>query len=262
MKSPFPGMDPYIEGNRWGDFHATFIPCWREAIEDQLPEGFVADINEYVTVSVPHQSARRQAPDVFVVKRGDPDRPSENRGPAKTGSSVSLLEPVELENEYLNDLRWPFIEIRKADERVIAVLELLSPANKSGENRGEYLNKRNSILRSGAHLVELDLLIAGRRIPFHKELPAGDYYAFVSRSDRKPICEVYAWQIPHPLPAIPIPLVSPHDDLQIDLATVFATAYERGRYRRKLRYDDPPAAPIRDELLQWVNQIAASVAPA
>jgi hypothetical protein len=173
---------------------------------------------------------------------------------------VAELEPVEIENEYLEELRWPFIEIKQRDERVIAVLELLSPANKSGENRGDYLNKRRSILRSAAHLVELDLLLSGKRLPLHKELPPADYYAFVSRAERKPICQVYHWELPQALPVIPVPLVPPHADLKIDLAAVFATAYERGRYRRKLRYDQPPVAPIRAELSEWVRKIAESAA--
>jgi hypothetical protein len=33
MPSPFPGIDPFLEGPAyWSDFHATFINYWREAM--------------------------------------------------------------------------------------------------------------------------------------------------------------------------------------------------------------------------------------
>ena len=32
MPSPFPGMDPFIEGQRWQDFHATFIAVLKELL--------------------------------------------------------------------------------------------------------------------------------------------------------------------------------------------------------------------------------------
>ena len=47
MKSPFPGMDPYIEAsNLWGDFHSHLIEKIYEEISALLPEGYVARTNE------------------------------------------------------------------------------------------------------------------------------------------------------------------------------------------------------------------------
>jgi hypothetical protein len=39
-----------------------------------------------------------------------------------------------------------------------------------------------------------------------------------------------------PLPAIPIPLLPPDADVWVDLAAVFRTTYQRGRYARSLDY--------------------------
>ena len=33
MPSPFPGMDPYIEGSVWEDFHADFMSALRELLK-------------------------------------------------------------------------------------------------------------------------------------------------------------------------------------------------------------------------------------
>ena len=37
MKSPFPGMDPYLEQS-WRDVHAALIIYSRDQLQSQLPE--------------------------------------------------------------------------------------------------------------------------------------------------------------------------------------------------------------------------------
>lgn len=262
MKSPFPGMDPYIEGTCSRDFHSVFIQCWREAIADQLPEGFDAEIDEYVSMVTPDERSRRLSPDVLVVQTEETGNPHFG-GTSHAEGMASVLEPVEMRFEYLERLQWTFIEIKRlADERIVAVMELLSPSNKSGDDRIEYLRKRESAFRSEAHLVELDLLLGGKRLPMQEDLPPGDFYAFVSRAGRRPVCEVYAWGLERALPVIPVPLIPPYSDVQIDLSGVFATAFERGRYHRRLKYRNAPLAPIRPESAQWVRALAgAAVSP-
>ena len=52
MRSPFPGMDPYLEDpTRWSDFHATFVLTWSEAIGDVLPKPY--DVNIAVRYTTP-----------------------------------------------------------------------------------------------------------------------------------------------------------------------------------------------------------------
>jgi len=134
------------------------------------------------------------------------------------------------------------------------VLEMLSPANKAGDGYADFCSKRLAILRRNTHLVELDLLLGGRRLPLSKPLPAGDYYALVSRGDRRPDCEVYSWSLRQPLPRIPIPLRAPDADIFVDLQAVFRQTYERGRYARSLRYGQSPLAPVRHKDQRWAME--------
>ncbi len=120
--------------------------------------------------------------------------------------------------------------LHRPDRTLVAVLELLSPANKEEPGRTLYLAKRNALAYHPVHLVEVDLLLKGQRLPLDEELPPGDYYAMVSRGNQRPACQVYAWTLQQVLPAIPIPLLPSDPDLWIDLAAVFRTTYERGRY--------------------------------
>lgn len=80
------------------------------------------------------------------------------------------------------------------------------------------------------HLIEVDLIRAGPRLKLNRPLPAGDYFAFLSRADRRPECDVYAWTVRDALPALPIPLRTPDGDIPVDLAAAFRMTYDRGRY--------------------------------
>jgi hypothetical protein len=136
-------------------------------------------------------------------------------------------------------------------------LEMLSPTNKASEGFQEYRAKRKAILLQKVHLVELDLLVGGKRMPLSRPLPANDYFALVSRADNRPNCEVYSWPVRDPLPKIPIPLTAPDADIHVDLAKVFQATYERGRYARSLRYGQPPMAPLSQDDARWAMALSA-----
>jgi Protein of unknown function (DUF4058) len=255
MASPFPGMDPYLETPAfWRDFHTTFIVCWREAIGAALPDNYEARLDESVSLVEMSADTRKLIfPDVAVTRQ-----PRRTKGGHGRESGTLLLEPVVIPHEILDEIRQPRVEIlHRPDRKLVAVLELLSPFNKSGEGYDQYRAKRNAILGQKVHLVELDLLLDGKRLPLSKPLPNGDYYALISRANDRPNCEVYHWALRDPLPIIPIPLRAPDADIPIDLGQVFRDTYERGRYARSLFYAQPPMAPLSRKDAQWAISVAA-----
>ena len=254
MPSPFPGMDPYIESPAyWPDFHSRFVNVLSEAIADRLPDHYQAALNEQVLLIEPEPPDGEIGPDVAILRERDAPKSVTGAG------GIGLLAPHTIPNLVRLDPHVEvFIEIRYlADQEVVTVIEVLSPSNKTGTGRGQYVEKRESLLQRRVNLVELDLLRGGTRVRLARPLPLGDYYAFVSRGDRWPDCDVYNWSIRHPLPAIPIPLRAPDADLQIPLAEAFAEAYHRGRYDRRVRYLNlPPSPKFSNEDAQWVAQTA------
>jgi hypothetical protein len=253
MPSPFPGMDPYLEDPAfWSDFHASFITYWRDALSDCLPDNYEARIDEKVRlVEVTPPRRKLIEPDVALTQR------EPTRAPSPAPAGVATLEPVTVPLRIEEETHERYIEILHRPERaLVAILELLSPANKEEPGRSDYLAKRNAVLRQPIHLVELDLLLGGRRLPPEDALPPGDYYVLVSRGDRRPDCAVYAWPLPHALPAIPIPLLPPDPDVWLDLAAVFTTTYQRGRYARSINYAAPPPVALDDETRRWVVERA------
>jgi hypothetical protein len=255
MHSPFPGMDPYLESaGEWLDFHAMFLASWRESLIRLLPEPYEVWIDEHVQlVGPPGSGARLVRPDLAVSRRG------RERAESRPASGVATLEPVTVPLPALEteDLAVRYLKILKRPERsLVTALELLSPANKREPGRSEYVAKRNVLRRQGVHLVELDLLVQGHRLPMGGPLPRGDYYALVLRGDGRSTGDVYAWTVRQPLPRLPIPLREPDPDVWSDLGAVFATAYERGAYARLLRYGEPPELPLGDEDRAWVMEQA------
>ena len=162
---------------------------------------------------------------------------------------MSLLIEEETHERHIEILHRP-------DRTLVAVLELLSPTNKEEPGRTLYLAKRNALVYHPIHLVELDLLLKGKRLPLEEELPLGDYYALVSRSNRRPKCDVYAWTLRHALPAIPIPLLAPDPDVWFDLGALFRTTYERGRYHRSVDYSAAAPVKLSEAAQVWVAEHA------
>lgn len=253
MPGPFPGMDPYLESPAfWPDFHARFMTYWCDALREVLPEQYEARVDERVNlVEVHPERASQIEPDV-AISRDSSTIPS-----PRATTNVATIEPAIVPLAIEEGARETYIEIRRRPERVlVAVLELLSPSNKEEPGRSIYLTKRNALLHQDVHLIELDLLLAGRRLPLAGQYPLGDYFALVSRSDRRPDCHVFAWTVRDPLPTIPIPLRPPEPDVAIDLAAVFTQNYDRGGYRRSLAYRAAPEAKLSPQDLAWVLERA------
>jgi hypothetical protein len=251
-------MDPYLEDPAfWPDFHGRFITYWSDALNAVLPELYEARINERVElIDSEQERAIVVAPDV-TLSRGEPWS-----GSGSGAATSTLVEPVMIPLVYLEESRETFLEIRRRSDRtVVTVLELLSPANKSGGDRGSYLAKRELLLRQDVNLVELDLLRAGQRIPLLRKPPPGDYYYFVSRANRRPLCDVYAWTVRHALPIVPVPLRSPDPDVMLHLGDVFGTAFERGRYVGSMNYAEPPEGTFTDTSPEWIRERIGTARP-
>ena len=258
MKSPFPGMDPYLEAQgRWRGLHTSLITYSRDALNEILSEYYVAEIDEQIRLVSPEPVVEVLYPDVLVGRE-----PKGAEVPVRPpGASIMPLEPVTvpLLKGDVEEIRDTWIEIRNLPElELVTVIEILSPTNMTGAGRVEYLDKRDAYIDRPVNLVELDLLVRGRRLPMKRPMPAGDYYALVARAERRPDCEVYALSVRHPLPAIPIPLRAPDPDVWLDLAQVVAVAYVRGRYGRTIDYARTLELPLQPEDKAWAEQIASA----
>lgn len=248
MPSPFPGVDPYLEaGSLWAGVHASLIGILREMLVPQVRPRYFVDIEHRVYVLDEDDPARRQiVPDVALITSGRPGAPAGGTGAASPSVLLMVLDELEVTE--------PRLVVRDVGTKtLVTVIEVLSPTNKATGSRGrdEYLTKRREVLRSGVHLVEIDLLRAGARIPSADPLPACDYMAHVSRVRMRPRGEVFAWSVRDPASVIPVPLRDADADVTLDLGAVLRATYERGGYDLAIDYRRPPEPPLRADDAAW-----------
>ena len=99
----------------------------------------------------------------------------------------------------------------------MTLIELLSPANKIGDGRAQYIQKQRDILASDVHLVEIDLLGYGQptvmaRNALITEPADWRYLINISRAGQRNRLELYAVPLRQRLPTCRIPLRSPDPD--------------------------------------------------
>jgi hypothetical protein len=251
MKSKFPGMDPFLEAQEWEDFHTRLMTAFSDRLSPSVEPDYLVRVERRVyveAVGVEPETMRRADIAVVAVDSG-PASGLRSHGAGKITAECELPMPIERQETYL--------VIRDRETmKVVTVIEVLSPSNKrrNGDGRREYLTKREEILSSPTHLVELDLLRGGMRLPVVGSLPPGDFYAIISRVKRRPRCEVYAWTLHDQLPSIPIPLKQGDDDAVVPLQEVFDTVYQRARYDLSVKYDATLDPPLNEAELQFVTQ--------
>ncbi len=244
MSSPFPGMDPYLEGELWMEFHDRLANQISEQLLKSLPERYTALLNKHYwlddgALEIVSDARSGFYPDVHVVEASRAQEAlAEYVVAAPPEQVLELVSPVPQEIPALS------VEIRDvAERRLVTVIEILSPGNKRGKGWEQYNDKRAELLLTRTHLVEIDLLRAGKRIRLIGELPDAPYFCFLSRVQRRPRTQVFAIALREKLPTIPIPLLRPDPDVALDLQAAVAACFNLVHYERLLDYTQPPPLP-------------------
>jgi len=275
MPSPFPGMDPYLEGEMWQEFHdrlanqisVQLMPLLAPKYVALLAKRYVLDRPLLGIFDLPTE--RIFYPDVHIVARPRVQPapvPSlalskvegKAEGVAPSGAGVVVTEPaVELASPVSEEVPLLSVEIRDvAQRRLVTLLEILSPVNKRGEGAREYAERRMELLQTRTHLLEIDLLRQGRRIPLLGELPPAPYYVYLSRVPRRPLTQIWPISLREPLPTVPVPLLPPDPDVPLDLQAAVRACFDLVGYERLLDYSGPPPPPELDEEdAAWVAEI-------
>ncbi len=252
MEPPFPGMDPYLEApSLWPDVHHQLITTIRDQIQAQLLPGYRAVITPYVAFeSIEIAPVRRAVPDIAIVER---DALAVSRG----GGAALAEAPLTLPALMTVPVEYARIEIRTVrDQVLVTAIELLSPANKrpGADGAEAYEKKRQELFASTAHLLELDLLRAGRRPQVARPLPEAPYFIFLSRMQRRPNIEIWPLSLREPIRPVPVPLRHPDPPVALDLGAAIHEAYRRARYDLEIDYREPPPPPeLGPEDAAWLD---------
>ena len=157
MKSPFPGMDPYLE-RLWPDVHTRFVAYAADQLNERLPPELVASTEERVAIEEESTGdATGYRPDVVIVDTGSREPSAGSTGYAAVGTAEMPIRLVADERPAER-----FIQIVELGTgHVVTVIELLSPANKVGAGVAAYRQKRAELKAAGVNLVEIDLVREG-----------------------------------------------------------------------------------------------------
>ncbi|HZK81443.1 MAG TPA: DUF4058 family protein [Humisphaera sp.] len=257
MPSPFPGMDPYLEGPLWTSVHTQLSveiarqlsPMLRPRYVARTPKRFViatAEDEDDITVSTADTY-----PDVSVAKTSDSSTPF--------GSTAFDSSPLQLATVMPAAIPHVTVEIRDvANQQLVTAIEVLSPTNKRGRGREEYVERRERFLLSADHLIEIDLLRTGQRVPMVRKLPSAPYFVVLSRAKRRPIIDVWRIQLNEILPTIPIPLANGDADVPLDLRRAMASVYDEFNYDLDIDYGRPPHIALNEADAAWAREQIAT----
>jgi hypothetical protein len=267
MKSPFPGVDPYLE-RHWGDVHQRFITYVCDVIQPRLPDDLRARMQERVYIEIPEVRRGEYYSDVRVVERPSlspltgsatavAEPPSATEGNGECAPAEPILIHVDIEPTTES-----FIEIIdvKSGHRVVTAVEVLSPTNKRpAEGQRLYLKKRHDFKLAGVNTVEIDLLRGGDRTLMVPQalVPAAHrtaYQVCVWRAAEHDTFAVYPITLRERLPVIKVPLRPTDQDVLLNLQAILDQCYRNGGYD-DIDYRDEPDPPLPPGDAAWADAL-------
>ncbi|MEO1095121.1 MAG: DUF4058 family protein [Cyanobacteria bacterium J06638_28] len=253
MPSPFPGMDPYLEGYLCPDVHSALASKIRQQLAPLLRPKYIARLEVYLAEDpFPEDEIGILYPDVEVLEA--PNRQLANQTTANhdtltiTPPSLTLPVPQPVE------MRLTTVEIRDtAKNRLITSIQILSPVNKREPGLTTYRQKRKRLYAAHVHLLELDLLRRGTRPFAQPRLPDVPYCVALTRAQAAQM-EIWPIALTTPLPVVPVPLEMPDDAVPLDLQSALAAIYNEAAYDLSLDYTQAPPPPaLAEQDAAWLQ---------
>ncbi len=255
MSSPFPGMNPYLEQSAfWSSFHSRLIVALADAIAPQILPNYYIEVETRTYSEDGESELLVGIPDAVVFSSLESRLPQIQ---SETANVVTATRPQKVQLPTSIEVRERYLEVRElGSDAVITVIELLSPKNKrNGKGRIAYNDKRQRILDSASHFIELDLLRADEPMPM-TGISDWNYRILVSRSEQRPIADLYGFMLTEPIPIFPLPLKLDDIEPLISLQPILSGVYERAGYQFRLDYNQPvPSPSLSIEQQQWLDQL-------
>ena len=252
MPSPFPGMDPYLEGYLWPDVHSALAHKIRQQLAPQIQPNYVARIEISV---VEDESFTTEIgvmyPDVEVIKtrrQVTPDAAPRGAGPVITAAPMTLSLP---------EVRLTNVEIRDvARNQLVTSIEIISPVNKREPHLSRYRQKRDRLRQADVHLLEIDFLRRGTRVWEYDGMPTHVPYLIVLTRSGARQMEIWPIRLEDKLPVLPVPLRPPHEDVALDLQAAMAELYEEAYYHLSIDYhQEPPPPECSEREREWMRDL-------
>jgi hypothetical protein len=255
-------MDPYIEDNEvWPDFHHSLAEEIKGRLNEQIgPKYYAAVQVRTVIQEVGISAISPMYPDVGVLEKRKP-MPG-GTGVAVQPAATRYQAPIQRKTAVQTQFRLRAVQVfMTKTAELVTTIEILSPYNKQpGDGLREYRQKRQRILQSAVHLVEIDLLRGGQRPGPEVAYPPldTDYVLLVNRTmeDEERVSDIWPVALNESLPVLPVPLLEPDLDVLLDLTAVVQAVYTRSGYDWRIDYTLPvPPPELRPGIADWVQSV-------
>ena len=168
-----------------GIFH-HFHHAWIEEIQRALNAGLLPD--DYYAMA--EQQAAGFGPDVLTLQIDEPNRegeapasPSNGHGPTATLARPKARFQAQTDAEFYRRKKSSIVVRNVSDDRIVAMVEIVSPGNKAARNTFRaFLDKACDLLEHKIHLLIIDLFPPTRRDPhgvhaaiWHELVEQGDF---------------------------------------------------------------------------------------
>jgi len=245
-------MNPYLEHpDRWSTVHNRLIVALADFLAPQLLPKYQVDIEKRVYEVLGENSLLVGKPDVTVQRSRRPDLDVSSNLMVSTVPAA----PVKVTVPMMEEVREAYLEVKEAaTQMVVTAIEILSPTNKRSDGRQKYEQKRQRVLDSRTHLVEIDLLREGEPLPI-AENSRSNYRILISRSHTRPIADLYPFDLTEAIPAFPIPLQPEDEEPLVDLSALLKEVYERSGYDYFIDYQRDPLQPLSEADLTWIDAL-------
>jgi hypothetical protein len=255
MKSPFPGMNPYLEA-RWSNVHVLMVSAIAALLKPSLPPGLEARPEEEILIeTIAGERMQGFRPDIAVVDSGNfPAEISESAAATAVAEPIRIAfhrGPIVLRNVQVVDTR--------DHDRVVTVIEVLSPWNKlPGRLNKDYIRKLKALDEGGANWVEIDLL---RSTMSHVMVTWDDIranhrstYLVLTSNNHDQELLAYPFSLRQCLPKVRVPLRQNDPEVVLDLQLVLQRVYQDGPFE-SIDYSKPSEPPLSEADAAWAAEM-------
>lgn len=218
MPSPFPGMDPYLEGQEWSDCYQRFATVISDHLMAQVRPHYVVRLAITIASDLPLEQERMARLVTVEIRETNTHR---------LVTSIELLSPVNKRKPGLTK----FLEKRaRLQEAGVHLVDI-------------------DLIRRGKRPVTPPSFTETH------PLAKAHYSVMLTRAKANQI-ELWPIRVQEQLPTIAIPLRPTDQDIPLDLQAVFTAIYDKAGYDLSLDYSQPPPLPAFDDVTQnWVSEL-------
>jgi hypothetical protein len=217
-------MHPTLEQPKYfPDLHASLCVDIRYWLAPRLPERYSISVERGLSTTDASGASKQYRSDTRIDRA---------EAPEASYAETIIVQPPSFTVDIPSQPQ-RYIAIRDGEERLVTTIEIFSPANKTGDGYLDFRRKQEQLAENVVHLVEIDLLIQGKRRWQDERVDQADYVMAVQRAGSS-LANIWAVALEEALPVIPVPLLDPDTDVPLPLEYILQEYLKKSGLGKRL----------------------------